>query len=122
MRFVWINRGPAMRTGKNAQLSQISNTIVVSKIRRGGASDCRREFEQRVTDRHMAEDYIRIYQQLLRRSSTHAAAWSINNCSGVTTVDLPHSVLRAPCSLLGPASGDPVLFFKPYRLRSGSGT
>jgi len=35
---------------------------------------CRREFEQRSTDRHMAEDYLRIYQQLLSRSSTQVAA------------------------------------------------
>ena len=33
-------------------------------------------------NRYMAEDYIRIYQQLLSRSSTQAAAWNINNCSG----------------------------------------
>ena len=35
---------------------------------------CRREFEQRFTDRHMAVDYIRIYQELLSRSSTQVAA------------------------------------------------
>jgi hypothetical protein len=35
---------------------------------------CGREFEQRFTDRHIAEDYIRIYQQLLSRSFTQAVA------------------------------------------------
>jgi hypothetical protein len=34
----------------------------------------RHEFEQRFTDRHMAEDNARIYQQLLGRSPTQAAA------------------------------------------------
>jgi len=47
---------------------------VVGKIERISRTRCRREFEQRFTDRHMAEDYIRIYQKLLRRSSTQAAA------------------------------------------------
>ena len=47
---------------------------VVGKIEQISRARCRREFEQRFTDRHMAEDYIRIYQQLLSRSSTQAAA------------------------------------------------
>jgi hypothetical protein len=64
----------------------------VGKIEQISRARCRREFEQRFTDRHMAEDYIRIYQQLLSRSSTHGAAWNINNCSGVTTADLPRSL------------------------------
>jgi hypothetical protein len=42
----------------------------VGKIQKISRARCRREFEQRFTDRHMAEDYIRIYQQLLSRSST----------------------------------------------------
>ena len=42
----------------------------VGKIEQISRARCRREFEQRFTDRHMAEDYIRIYQQLLSRSST----------------------------------------------------
>jgi glycosyltransferase involved in cell wall biosynthesis len=46
----------------------------VGKIEQISRARCRREFEQRFTDRHMAEDYIRIYQQLLSRSSTQAAA------------------------------------------------
>ena len=46
----------------------------VRKIEQISRARCRREFEQRFTDRHMAEDYIRIYQQLLSRSSTQAAA------------------------------------------------
>jgi hypothetical protein len=46
----------------------------VGKIDQISRARCRREFEQRFTDRHMAEDYIRIYQQLLSRSSTQAAA------------------------------------------------
>jgi len=54
----------------------------VGKIEQISRARCRREFEQRFTDRHMAEDYIRIYQQLLGRSSAQAAAWNINNCSG----------------------------------------
>jgi hypothetical protein len=41
----------------------------VGKIEQISRARCRREFEQRLTDRHMAEDYIRIYQQLLSRSS-----------------------------------------------------
>jgi len=39
----------------------------VGKIEQISRARCRREFEQRFTDRHMAEDYIRIYQQLLSR-------------------------------------------------------
>jgi hypothetical protein len=46
----------------------------VGKIQKISRARCRREFEQRFTDRHMAEDYIRIYQQLLNRSSAQAAA------------------------------------------------
>ena len=46
----------------------------VGKIAQISRARCRREFEQRFTDRHMAEDYIRIYQQLLSRSSTQVAA------------------------------------------------
>ena len=46
----------------------------VRKIAQISRARCRREFEQRFTDRHMAQDYIRIYQQLLSRSSTQAAA------------------------------------------------
>src|SRR6266850_1160856 len=45
----------------------------VGKIEQISRARCRREFEQRFTDRHMAEDYIRIYQQLLSRSSAQAA-------------------------------------------------
>ena len=58
--------------------------------------------------RHMVEDYIRIYQQLLTRSSIQAAAWNIKNCSG----PLRPPISPAPCpppdglavasSLLGP--------------------
>jgi hypothetical protein len=46
----------------------------VGKIEQLSRARCRREFEQRFTDRHMAEDHIRIYQQLLSRSSSKAAA------------------------------------------------
>jgi len=46
----------------------------VGKIEQISRARCRREFEQSFTDRHMAEDYIWIYQQLLSRSSTQAAA------------------------------------------------
>jgi len=46
----------------------------VGKIEQISRARCRREFEQRFTDRHMAEDYIRIYQKLFSRSSTKAAA------------------------------------------------
>jgi len=46
----------------------------VEKIEQISRARCRREFEQSFTDRHMAEDYIWIYQQLLSRSSTQAAA------------------------------------------------
>jgi hypothetical protein len=46
----------------------------VRKIEQISRARCRREFEQRFTDQHMAEDYIRIYQQLRSRSSTQAAA------------------------------------------------
>src|SRR5436190_3269688 len=46
----------------------------VGKIDQISRARCRREYEQRCTDRHMAEDYIRIYQQLLSRSSAQAAA------------------------------------------------
>jgi hypothetical protein len=60
--FSFYNRATARPVATNDQLSLT------------GSSRCRREFEQRFTDRHMAEDYIRIYQQLLSRSSTQAAA------------------------------------------------
>ena len=46
----------------------------VGKIDQISRARCRREFELRFTVRHMAQDYIRIYQQLLRRSSTQVAA------------------------------------------------
>jgi glycosyltransferase involved in cell wall biosynthesis len=46
----------------------------VGKIEEISRARCRREFEKRFTDRHMAEDYVRIYQQLLSRSATQAAA------------------------------------------------
>jgi len=46
----------------------------VGKIQQISRARCRREFEQRFTDRHMAQDYVRIYQQLLSRSSAQAAA------------------------------------------------
>jgi glycosyltransferase involved in cell wall biosynthesis len=46
----------------------------VGKIEQISRARCRREFKLRFTDRHMAEDYIRIYQQLLSRSSSKAAA------------------------------------------------
>ena len=46
----------------------------VGKIEQISRARCHREFEQKFIDRHMAEDYIRIYQQLLSRSSTQAAA------------------------------------------------
>jgi hypothetical protein len=46
----------------------------VGKIEQISRARCRREFEERFTDRHMAHDYLRIYQQLLSRSSTQAAA------------------------------------------------
>jgi glycosyltransferase involved in cell wall biosynthesis len=45
----------------------------VGKIDQISRANCRREFEQRFTDRHMVQDYIRICQQLLSRSSTKAA-------------------------------------------------
>ena len=74
----------------------------------------------------MAEDYIRIYQQLLTRSSTQAAAWNINNCSGrlrppISPTPCPpldglavaSSALLAPCSV--PSFRNAVLFFKKYR-------
>jgi len=54
--------GYRQRGGSGGEVEQISR------------ARCRREFEQRFTDRHMAEDYSRIYQQLLSRSSTQAAA------------------------------------------------
>jgi hypothetical protein len=55
--------------------SRIDTAVeAVGKIEQISRARCRREFEQRFTDRHMAEDYIRIYQQLLSRSSTQAAA------------------------------------------------
>ena len=44
------------------------------KIEQVSRARCRREFEVRFTDRHMAQDYVRIYQQLLSRSSAQAAA------------------------------------------------
>ena len=59
-------------------------------------------------NRNMAEDYIRIYQQLLSRSSTQAAAWNINNCSGrlrpptSPTPCPPLDGLAVASSLLGP--------------------
>jgi glycosyltransferase involved in cell wall biosynthesis len=46
----------------------------VAKIEQISRARCRREFELRFTDRHMAQDYVRIYQQLLSRSSTQVAA------------------------------------------------
>jgi len=46
----------------------------VGKIEQINRARCRGEFEQRFTDRHMAEDYIRIYQQPPSRSSTQVAA------------------------------------------------
>jgi hypothetical protein len=46
----------------------------VGKIEQISRACCGREFEHRFTDRHMAEDYIRIYQQLRSRSSAQAAA------------------------------------------------
>ena len=46
----------------------------VGKIEQISRARCRREFEQRFADRHMAQEYIRIYQQLLSRLSTQAAA------------------------------------------------
>jgi hypothetical protein len=49
----------------------VEAVVKIEEISRAG---CRREFEERFTDRHMAEDYIRIYQQLLSHSSTHVAA------------------------------------------------
>jgi hypothetical protein len=56
--------------------SRISDRAVeaVGKIEQITRARCRREFEERFTDRHMAEDYIPICQQLLSRSSTQAAA------------------------------------------------
>ena len=35
----------------------------VGEIGQISRARCRREFEVRFTDRHMAEDYVRIYQQ-----------------------------------------------------------
>jgi glycosyltransferase involved in cell wall biosynthesis len=35
---------------------------------------CRQEFEDRFTDRHMAQNYVRIYEQQLARGSARAAA------------------------------------------------
>ena len=46
----------------------------VGKIDQISRARCRREFELRFTVRHMAQDYIRIYRQLLRRSSIQVAA------------------------------------------------
>ena len=46
----------------------------VGKIEQISRERCRREFEQRFADRHIAEDYLRIYQQLLSRSSSKAVA------------------------------------------------
>jgi glycosyltransferase involved in cell wall biosynthesis len=46
----------------------------VGKIGQISRARYRREFELRFTDRHMAQDYVRIYQQLRSRSSTQAAA------------------------------------------------
>ncbi|PYL46408.1 MAG: glycosyl transferase, partial [Verrucomicrobia bacterium] len=46
----------------------------VAKIDQISRARCRHEFELRFTDRRMAQDYVRIYQQLLSRSSTQAAA------------------------------------------------
>ena len=36
--------------------------------------ECRREFENRFTDSHMAQDYLRIYEQQLTRGGARAAA------------------------------------------------
>ena len=46
----------------------------VGKIEQIGRARCRREFDQRFTDRRIVLDCVRIYQQLLSRSSTQAAA------------------------------------------------
>jgi glycosyltransferase involved in cell wall biosynthesis len=46
----------------------------VGKIDQISRARCRSEFEQRFTDRHMAQDYIRIYHHLLSPSSTQVAA------------------------------------------------
>jgi glycosyltransferase involved in cell wall biosynthesis len=45
----------------------------VEKIEQLSRARCRREFEERFTDRHIAKDCIRIYQQLLSRSTQVAA-------------------------------------------------
>jgi glycosyltransferase involved in cell wall biosynthesis len=44
-----------------------------TKIEQIDRARCRRELEERFTDKHMAQDYLRIYEQLLSRSSTQAA-------------------------------------------------
>ena len=49
----------------------------VDAVHRIGSIDrkeCRREFEDRFTDRHMAEDYIQIYEQQLAKGTARAAA------------------------------------------------
>lgn len=49
-------------------------TAAVERIATIDRARCRREFEDRFTDRHMAQDYIRIYEQLLARPKAKAAA------------------------------------------------
>jgi len=71
----------------------------IGKIKQISRARCRREFEQRFTDRHMAEDYIRIYQQLLSRSSTQVAAKSCFRRSR-----------RSPISLKVPGSCPPGVY------------
>ena len=66
-------------------------------------------------NRHMAEDYIRIYQQLLTRSSTQAAAWNIITVAAV--YDRRSPPLRAPCSLLGPAVPEPRVVLQSISLQ-----
>ncbi len=46
----------------------------VPKIDQISRARCRREFEERFTDKHMAEDYLGIYHQLLSGSFPQAAA------------------------------------------------
>lgn len=63
----------------HAETGFIVNEIegAVEAVNRIGSIDrkrCRREFEERFTDRHMAEDYVRIYEQRLARRTARAAA------------------------------------------------
>ena len=49
----------------------------VDAVHRIGSIDrrkCRREFEHRFTDRHMAQDYLQMYEQQLARGAARAAA------------------------------------------------